>query len=101
MWFGPRRREAPLNPPQGGTLKSYSSKDYYNYTTADTTVYGLLKNFVAEHRSNPTEAEEMLWKILRGRKIAGYKFRRQHIISNYIADFVCLPEKLIIELDGL
>ncbi|MEK7226292.1 MAG: DUF559 domain-containing protein, partial [Bacteroidota bacterium] len=54
-----------------------------------------------EHRSNPTEAERILWEILKGRKIAGYKFRRQHIIGSYIADFVCIPERLIIEVDGL
>ena len=61
----------------------------------------LRKDFVVEHRSNPTEAEKVLWEIVKGRKMTGYKFRRQHIISNYIADFVCLSEKLIIEVDGL
>jgi PncC family amidohydrolase len=64
-------------------------------------VYALLKDFVAKHRNNPTEAEKFLWEIVRGRKMAGFKFRRQHIIGNYIADFVCLSEKLIIEVDGL
>ncbi|MCY7421467.1 MAG: methionine--tRNA ligase subunit beta [Chitinophagaceae bacterium] len=62
--------------------------------------YGLLKNFVAEQRSNPTEAENVLWQLLRGKKLDSYKFRRQHIIGNFIADFVCLPKKLIIEVDG-
>ena len=56
---------------------------------------------MAAHRNNPTEAEKKLWEIVSGRKMAGYKFRRQHIISNYIADFVCLSEKLVIEVDGL
>ena len=97
MWF----RKAPLNPPQGGTLDSDNSDIHYSYLTADPTVYGLLKKFVAEHRSNPTEAEKVLWEILKGRKLSGYKFRRQHIINSYIADFVCLPKKLIIEVDGL
>jgi PncC family amidohydrolase len=97
MWF----RKAPLNPPQGGTLDSGNSNMHYSYLTADPTVYGLLKKFVAEHRSNPTEAEKVLWDILKGRKLSGYKFRRQHIINSYIADFVCLSKRLIIEVDGL
>jgi methionyl-tRNA synthetase len=64
-------------------------------------MYGLLKQFVDEHRSNPTEAENILWQILRGKKLDGFKFRRQHVIGNFIADFVCLSERLIIEVDGL
>ncbi|MEQ1678726.1 MAG: DUF559 domain-containing protein, partial [Chitinophagaceae bacterium] len=96
-----RKAIAPLNPPQGGTLDSDSSKSHYSYLTSDPVVYDILKKYVAEHRSNPTEAEKLLWKWLKGRKIGGYKFRRQHIIGSYIADFVCLPEKLIIEVDGL
>jgi nicotinamide-nucleotide amidase len=42
-----------------------------------------------------------LWKNLRGKQLGGYKFRRQHIIGSYIADFVCIPAKLILEVDGL
>jgi PncC family amidohydrolase len=94
-------KKAPLSPPQGGTLDSDDLDNHYSYATADPVVYGLLKNFVAEHRANPTEAERVLWEIVRGRKMAGFKFRRQHIISDFIADFVCISEKLIIEVDGL
>ncbi len=79
------------NPPSGGMGA---------YETADPMTYGLLKNFVDEHRSHPTEAENVLWQLLGGKKLDGYKFRRQHIIGNFIADFVCLPKKLIIEVDG-
>jgi len=71
------------------------------YQTADPLLYGLLKTFVKEHRSNPTQAEIVLWEGLRGKKLEGFKFRRQHIIDCYIADFVCLAKKLIIEVDGL
>jgi methionine--tRNA ligase beta chain len=84
------------NPPsEGGEASSYS------YQTANTAVYGLLKKFVEEHRSNPTEAEDLLWQVVRGRKLDSFKFRRQHIIGTYIADFVCLSQKLIVEVDGL
>jgi adenine deaminase/very-short-patch-repair endonuclease len=93
--------QAPLNPPQGGTLEPDSSKNQYNYHTAKPYVYGLLKKFVKEHRENPTHAEHVLWHLLRGRQLDGYKFRRQHIIGSYIADFVCLNKRMIIEVDGL
>ena len=82
-------------PPEGGI------EEGYGYETSDPMLYGLLKSFVHEHRSAPTEAENIFWQLVRGKKIEGYKFRRQHIIGPYIADFVCLPSKLIIEIDGL
>ena len=93
--------QAPLNPPQGGTLDSDNSTIHYNYQTAEPIVYGLLKKYVKDHRENPTSAENVLWHLLRDRQLEGYKFRRQHIIGSYIADFVCLNKKLIIEVDGL
>jgi very-short-patch-repair endonuclease len=51
-------------------------------------------------RKNQTEVEQLLWKHLRNRQLLGHKFRRQFPIEPYIADFVCLKLKLIIELDG-
>ncbi|HVZ12647.1 MAG TPA: endonuclease domain-containing protein [Patescibacteria group bacterium] len=51
-------------------------------------------------RLNTTDVEKILWYNLRSRRLSGYKFRRQHLIGKYIVDFVCLEEKLIIELDG-
>jgi very-short-patch-repair endonuclease len=51
-------------------------------------------------RRNMTDAERKLWSILRGRQIDGLKFRRQHPFENYILDFVCLEEKLVVEVDG-
>jgi methionine--tRNA ligase beta chain len=92
---------ASLNPSDGGTLDSDDENDAHKYLTADPHTYGLLKEFVKQHRSNPTDAELALWETLRGKQLDGYKFRRQHIIGNYIADFVCLSSKLIIEVDGL
>jgi nicotinamide-nucleotide amidase len=111
MWF-----EAPP-PPKGGSASTQSllnqeaeneqndfnllEEEQYEYMTADPSNYRLLKEFVKAHRGRPTEAEDALWQQLRGKQLAKYKFRRQHIIGGYIADFVCLPEKLIIEVDGL
>ena len=51
-------------------------------------------------RKNLTEAELVLWMVLKDKKVEGRKFRRQHSIGNYIADFYCASERLIIELDG-
>jgi len=53
-----------------------------------------------ELRLEPTPAERKLWSILRGDKLNGISFRRQHAIGNYIVDFVSIKKKLIIELDG-
>jgi very-short-patch-repair endonuclease len=41
-----------------------------------------------------------MWAILRAKRLAGLKFRRQHVVGNYVVDFVCLPARLIIEVDG-
>ena len=50
-------------------------------------------------RSAPTDVEELVWWRLRGRKLGGLKFRRPSPIGRFIADFVCLEAKLIVELD--
>lgn len=69
------------------------------YETANCMAYNLLRKFSQENRKNPTEAESILWNALRASQ-CGVRFRRQHIIGDYIADFVCLSRKLIIEVDG-
>jgi very-short-patch-repair endonuclease len=51
-------------------------------------------------RKEQTRAEELLWNQLRSQKLDGYKFRRQHPIKNWIADFYCHEAKLVIEVDG-
>lgn len=59
-----------------------------------------LKEKRKDLRNNLTSAEATLWKSLQKRKLKGLKFRRQHSIENFIVDFYCPSEKLIIELDG-
>ncbi len=51
-------------------------------------------------RANMTTAEIALWKQLQNSQLRGRKFRRQHSIGNYVVDFYCPAEKLVIELDG-
>src|SRR5690554_6251679 len=83
----------PPAPSQGGG-------DSFGYQTADKLNYELLKENARTNKDNPTEAEKIIWELLRGKKLEGYKFRRQHIIGNYIVDFVCLSRRLIVEIDG-
>jgi len=59
-----------------------------------------LTNKARSLRKNQTDVEQLVWKHLRNRQLYNYKFRRQFPIEPYIADFVCLDLKLIIELDG-
>lgn len=70
------------------------------YKTADKSVYELLRKLSNEKRKNSTDAENLLWQQLRGKQLENYKFRRQHIIADFIVDFVCLSKKLVIEVDG-
>lgn len=51
-------------------------------------------------RRQMTEPERLLWYLLRARRFAGCKFRRQHPIGPFIADFACVERKLVIEADG-
>lgn len=72
----------------------------YSYMTADPFLYSKLKEFVKTLRnSRPTLAESLLWECLRGKSL-GVKFRRQHVIGPFIADFCCVEKQLVLELDG-
>jgi len=51
-------------------------------------------------RKLPTEAERIMWGLLRNQQLGGMTFRRQTPIGPYIADFVCFDARLIIEGDG-
>ena len=59
-----------------------------------------LKEYRRELRNNLTSAEATLWNLIKGKRLDGRKFRRQHSIGQYIVDFYCPSEKLAIELDG-
>ena len=67
--------------------------------TAHPDIYQILKNNAVNNRKTPTDAETLLWQCIRDRQL-GLKFRRQHAIGDYIADFICLEISLIIEVDG-
>jgi isoleucyl-tRNA synthetase len=71
-----------------------------NYQTARKSSYKLLKELKDLNKKGQTESEAILWNYLKGKQLEDYKFRRQHIIDEFIVDFVCLSKGLVIEVDG-
>jgi len=57
-------------------------------------------NRARDLRRDGSRAERKVWELLRDRRIVGAKFRRQHPIGPYFADFACISRKLVIEVDG-
>tara|TARA_R110002049_G_scaffold2195_1_gene15836 strand:- start:2255 stop:6112 length:3858 start_codon:yes stop_codon:yes gene_type:complete len=87
--------ESPFNFPKRGELKRS-----IGYETARKSSYNLINELKKERIKNPTAAEKALWVCLKTKQLGGFKFRREHIIDEYIVDFVCLSKNLIIEVDG-
>ena len=81
------------NPPPSGEGKVQS------YLTADKKKYDSLKKKALEMRKEPTPPEELLWKSIENDAL-GVRFRRQHVVDNFIADFICLTHNLVLEVDG-
>lgn len=69
------------------------------YNVANPMVYPLLREKAKNMKKNPTEAERVMWELVRRRQL-GVVFKRQYIIDEYIVDFVCLEKRLIVEVDG-
>ena len=84
---------SPLTP-----LLEERGTEHANFTT-DSISWNLLIDKAKEMRHEPTKAEDTLWECIRNRKI-DYKIRRQHIVNGFIADFICIEKKVIIEVDG-
>jgi len=69
------------------------------YETARPSAYKLMKELQKNRKQQTTEAEQILWEQLRTKKLS-FKFRRQHIVDEFIVDFICIEKRLIIEVDG-
>jgi very-short-patch-repair endonuclease len=69
------------------------------YITSNPATYLQIKVFRDELKKNPTKAENILWQFLKTNQ-TGHHIRRQHIIDVFVADFVCLKKKVVIEVDG-
>lgn len=83
-------------PPQPSPEGREKSPRFYN---TDAKTWRAIKYNVKELRKNPTETEKRLWERLRKNQI-GHRIRRQHAITSYIVDFVCIKKRTIIEIDG-
>ncbi len=59
-----------------------------------------IRKFATTMRREPTDAEAAMWRLLRDRRLSTSKFRRQVPFRNYILDFVCFEQQLIVEIDG-
>ena len=90
-----RFKASPPNP-----LSKGEGEGRPQYMTADASIWDTLKENSKKNREDPTKAETILWEKLRDRKLNGFKFRRQHAIGQFIADFVCIEKSLIVEVDG-
>jgi leucyl-tRNA synthetase len=81
------------------TLSNGKGAERAGYLTGNPNNAHLLLERAKEMRANPTQAEATLWQQLKGKKL-NIKFRQQHLIDDYIVDFVCLKKQLIVEVDG-
>jgi very-short-patch-repair endonuclease len=59
-----------------------------------------IREFAKKMRREPTDAEAGMWRLLRDRRLGMFKFRRQVPFQNYILDFVCFEQRIVIEIDG-
>ena len=66
---------------------------------ASSDRYSTLMDYAKKNRRNSTTAENVLWQNIRNKQL-GVEFRRQHVIGDFIVDFVCLDKMLVIEVDG-
>ena len=69
------------------------------YFTTSSDNWKLLQPFAKNMRKNPTQTEDILWQLLRNRS-TGFKIKRQLVVDGYIADFICIEKRVIIEVDG-
>ena len=59
-----------------------------------------IRSFAKKMRREPTDAELAMWRLLRDRRLARFKFRRQVPFQNFILDFICFEKRFIVEIDG-
>ncbi len=98
-WIGRSEGAEVVFPILSPALSKGKGAQSIGYLTGNFETAHLILENAKRMRNNPTLAEKILWEKLKGKKL-DYKFRQQHLIDNYIVDFVCLAKKLIIEVDG-
>jgi len=98
IWFLTRDKSGSKTRPSPGLSQGERSTAKSNYRGGFE--FSGLVDEARSLRAKQTPAEEMLWELLRNHKLMGLKFRRQHQIGDYIVDFYCHDQGLVIELDG-
>ena len=78
-------------------MNELTSSTRFRWAASDR--YNILKDCAKKNRRNSTTAENVLWQNIRNKQL-GVEFRRQHVIGDFIVDFVCLDKMLVIEVDG-
>ncbi|MGB4415139.1 MAG: homocysteine S-methyltransferase family protein [Paludibacter sp.] len=88
-----------LSPNPSPKEKGTSQRERPEYFTTSAESWKILQPIAKDMRRNPTEAEDILWQLLR-RNSTGFKIKRQQVIDGYIADFICIEKRVIVEVDG-
>jgi len=83
-----------------GGAQSAPGEGFVPQTPHHRPTANYIRGFAKQMRREPTGAEALMWLLLRDRRLAAFKFRRQVPFKNYILDFVCFEQRLVIEVDG-
>ena len=74
--------------------------EFSQFAGRQRLIPAVMKQAAWRMREKPTRAEKVLWQELRLKKLGGFRFRQQHVIGTYIADFFCFQSKVVVEVDG-
>ncbi len=96
----PAKVDSSLPSPASGRGAGGEALDTHDKPNPPARLPEDLLTHARELRHGATDAEQLLWQLLRNRRLANAKFRRQHPLGRYIADFYCDEQRLVIELDG-
>jgi very-short-patch-repair endonuclease len=99
-----RKTDADLPSPlvgEGGASRSEATGEgFAPQTPHHRPTAKRIRTFAKKMRREPTDAEAAMWRLLRDRQLARFKFRRQVPFQNFILDFVCFEKQFIVEIDG-
>jgi very-short-patch-repair endonuclease len=86
---------------EGGASRSEATGEgLAPQTPSHRPVVKRIRHFAKNMRREPTDAEAVMWRLLRDRRLSQYKFRRQVPFQKFILDFVCFEKRVVIEIDG-
>ena len=95
-----RDSPSPLVGEGGASRSEATGEGFAPQTPSHRPVAKRIRNFAKKMRHEPTDAELAMWRLLRDRRLAQFKFRRQVPFRKFILDFVCFEKRVVIEIDG-